>query len=155
MKLNEDAPEQQLAILAVGGFLLVFNIILYFKDSGKEQKAHDPNSPVAVNQPVTQVVDETTGTVMQLQTQHQNPSLSWTQMFFCRGLKRASWCSYRELHPDTLEADEVGVAVSNSAPEKNHVVAYRGPMVRNSIFSSRVSIPQEDISERYKDIAPE
>lgn len=151
MKLNDDAPEQQLAILALGGFLLVFNLIMYVKDASKGSPESVANSggPEAM---VTQVVDESTGQITETPTLHINPHLSWTQKLFCRGFKRSSWCSDRELHPDALEAAANGVELDSSSNRRDHVVAYRGPMKREGIFSSRVSIPDQDPAAAYRSV---
>ncbi len=149
MELNEDNPGQHLAIVVVGGALIVFHLIMAFKDARRGDTTTNPQGTV---QPLTQVVDESTGQIVETATQHRNPTLSWSELIFCRGLKRSSWCSYRELHPDTVEADANDVQVADGNPAKDHVVAYRGPMVRDSIFSGRVSLPEQDLSPKYLDL---
>ena len=151
MKLGDEAPEQQLAILAIGGFLLVFNVIMYFKDSNKgpDTGALATSGPEAM---VTETIDETTGAVTRTATLHQNPSVSWMTKIFCTGFKRSSWCSDRELHPDVLEADANGVDVGGIPKPRDHVIAYRGPMQREGMFSGRVSIPEQDVSDKYWDL---
>ena len=147
MKLNEEAPEQHLAIIVLGGVFLAINLIAAYKASNKEA-ANNPNSP---QQLVTQVVDED-GRISQIATLHQNPNLSWSELIFCRGLKRSTWCSRKDLHPDTVEAEQEGVAVANGPRRQDHVVAYHGPMERHSFFSSRVSIPEQEVSRRYLEV---
>lgn len=152
MNLGDEAPEQKLAILAIGGFLLVFNVIMYFKDSSKGSTSTAPVAGSGPEAMVTQVVDENTGAIHETATLHQNPSVGWMTRVFCTGFKRSSWCSDRELHPDVLEADANGVDVSNMPRPRDHVIAYRGPMQREGMFSGRVSIPDQDASDKYWDL---
>ena len=127
MKLNEQAPEQHMAILAVAGIFIFLSIVEQFKSSPAEEAAR-----VRAKGAYAQ-----TG-----ETLYANPQMTWYERLLCRGYQRSSFCSYRMLHPFKDVFEEHGIRVKESPPKKN-VIDYRGPLPKNRAFRSKMLLKSE------------
>ena len=106
-KLNEDAPGQHKALLAVAGVMIFLSMVDAIKGE---------DDPSVKNQQVA---------VSRRGPRHQNPSLSWYERVFCRGYQRSLNCSFSFYHPLRAELEAEGKRIrEKDAP--NGVVLYRG-----------------------------
>ncbi|MCB0325022.1 MAG: hypothetical protein KDD69_15670 [Bdellovibrionales bacterium] len=127
MKLNEQAPEQHLAILVVAGIFVFLSIVEHFK----------ADSPQAAGA-------ERSGTYAETgETMYANPQMTWYERYLCRGYQRSSFCSYRLLHPFKDMFEDSGIKVKEAPPSKN-VIDYRGPLPANRAFRSKMLLKSEE-----------
>lgn len=108
-KLNEEAPTQHLALLAVVGVIIFLSIVDSFKGSSN---SIEPSEQV----------------LRPGQSRYANPEMNWYEKIFCRGYQRSFkyLCSYRLLHPlkDQFEAENK--FIREAPPPSDSVVLYRG-----------------------------
>lgn len=127
MKLNDQAPEQHMAILVIAGIFVFLSVVDHIKASPTDEEGKKVR----------------TGTYAETgETMYDNPQLSWYERYLCRGYQRSSFCSYRMLHPFKDVFDAHGIKVKESPPEKN-VVDYRGPLPKNRAFQSKILLKGE------------
>lgn len=127
MKLNEQAPEQHMAILVVAGIFVFLSLVEQFKSS----PAQDELGKNIRKGPYAQ-----TG-----QTLYNNPELSWYEKYLCRGYQRSSFCSDRLQHPFNELFKANGITVKAEPSEK--VVDYRGPLPSNKAISSKILLQND------------
>ncbi len=139
IKLSEENPTQHLAIIVIGGIFAFLNILDAFSSSpppGSESKTIMPN--------YTYSVDETSGELQASATKWSNPQMSWLEKYLCRGYQRASWCSFRLLHPMSTDFESVGMEIEEAPPASDHVIRYRGKLEKNRSFTDRLEIPDSN-----------
>ena len=123
MKLNTDAPEQHMAIIGIAGVFMALSLISSFK-----------------SKPVDNGID----TVAQQQVAegplYSNPNMTWYERAFCRGFQRASFCSYRFLHPMNEVIKEKGFEMEEAPAKNPGAVDYRGSLPVNRAISGRIKL---------------
>lgn len=122
MKLNDQAPEQHLAILVLAGIFVFLSLVEQFKAPSEETIDVRRSSDFAQ-----------TG-----RTLYDNPELAWYERYLCRGYQRSSFCSYRLLHPFKDVFEQNGIHVKEGPPAHDNVVDYRGPLPANRAFRSKL-----------------
>lgn len=133
MKLNESAPGQHLAILIGGGVIVFLNILSYLK----APETTDPNAPVIKERIFTEQIDSQTGEVRRTETLYRNPSLSWFDRLFCRGLHRSSNCNEEVKHP-IEDQEELGL---NAPQADKKVLYYRGDLKQEKSADGKIETP--------------
>ena len=119
LKLSDDAPEQHVAILAVGGVMILISLISMFGGSSKGN-----------------VVEQQKRAYLESgETLHKNPQMKWYEKYLCRGYQRSLFCSSRFLHP---LVEEYGLQVRDQPPKQEGVIRYRGPVPHGSLFSDKI-----------------
>ena len=139
LKLSEENPTQHLAILVIGGLFTFLNILDAFSSS-------DPTTTDAAKAMpnYTYSVDETSGELQASATKWTNPQMSWIERYLCRGYQRASWCSFRLMHPMKSDFESVGLEIEEAPPASDHVIRYRGKLEKNTAFTDRLEIPDSN-----------
>jgi len=84
LKLSDDAPEQHVAILAVGGVMILISLISMFGGSSKRQCRR---------------AAENVHILESGETLHKNPQMKWYEKIPLPGYQRSLFCSSRFLHP--------------------------------------------------------
>jgi len=125
-KLNADAPGQHTAILVLAFVAIWVSVLDAVKNPRDDPSRQGPKAPYAVSG----------------QTIYDNPNMTWYEKYFCRGYQRASFCSYRLLHPFKEVFDDHGIKVKESPPKKN-VIHYRGPLPKNRSLRSKIMLGEE------------
>lgn len=144
LKLSEENPTQHLAILVIGGIFTFLNLLDAFSSS---PPASSDSHSVMPN--YTYSVDEASGEVQASATKWSNPQMSWLERYLCRGYQRASWCSFRLLHPMSTDFESVGMEIEEAPPSSDHVIRYRGKLEKNTAFTDRLAIPDSNrVDER-------
>lgn len=123
IKVNADAPGQHTAILALSGIFIFLSFVEWIKAPSKDVLVEGPR--------------------MAGETIYENPNMHWYEKYLCRGYQRASFCSYRMLHPFKSVLDDNGIRVEERPPEKN-VIRYRGPLPSNRSLSNKIVLSRDE-----------
>lgn len=106
-KLNQEAPTQHLALLAVVGVIVFLSIV------------------DAVKGPSIQIEPEER-VLRPGESRYENPQMSWYEKLFCRGYQRSFMCSFRLLHPLKSQFEAENKTIREAPPPSDGVVLYRG-----------------------------
>jgi hypothetical protein len=104
-KLNSEAPEQSMAILAIAGVMILISVITSLGGRSKDATGQEKGPNLEAGE-----------------TLYKNPQMAWYEKYLCRGYQRSSFCSFRLLHPFTEVFDDNGIEVKAGRPEKNGIV---------------------------------
>lgn len=125
MKLNSEAPEQQLAILFIGGFCVLLSLLSMLGSGGDDAQTEEQETQL------TSYVE--TGI-----TKYKNPKLSWYERIFCRGYQRSASCSPRLVHPMRSKMEELGIEINDAPAGDPNAIDYNGSLPVNRAISGRI-----------------
>lgn len=125
MKLNENAPTQHLALIALAGVFIFLSLVDAVKGPSR-------------------TLEQEEQFLLPGQSRYVNPQMNWHEKIFCRGYQRSFFCSYRLLHPLKEQFEAENRYIREAPPASDNVVVYRGHLKgQQGYFGGKIQLDVE------------